>query len=182
MQSREIQSHPVPGIRDLHLFRDKVTEIVEDMREDKRKGSSKENIVEIFIVMIVNREQDYQDVKRVFTDLNVMSQCIRRQTAQKFNMSVASNIMKQINSKLGGESLRIKLPKFMESSNVMVIGIDVCHASKSSSVVGVVASTNKHCTSFSSDIICQAKGQEIVKKDLDRVFNNALNDFQRNVG
>jgi len=131
--------------------------------------------------MIVNRDSDYQDVKRVFTDLNVMSQCIRRQTAQKFNMSVASNIMKQINSKLGGESLRIKLPKFMETSKVMIIGIDVCHASKQS-VVGFVASTNRHCTSFFSDIICQPKNQEIVKKDLDRIFNSALNEFHQNVG
>ena len=93
-------------------------------------------------------------------------------------MSVASNIMKQINSKLGGESLRIKLPSFMENSRTMIVGIDVCHASKKS-MVGFVASTNIHCTSFYQDIICQPKGQEIVKKDLDRVYGSALDQFRR---
>lgn len=95
------------------------------------------------------------------------------------NMSVASNIMKQINSKVGGESVRIKLPPFMTKSNVMVIGIDVCHAGKNS-VVGFVASTNTHCTSFYSDIIIQAKNQEIVKKDLDRCLMNAIQEYKLN--
>lgn len=63
------------------------------------------------------------------------------------NMSVASNIMKQINSKVGGESVRIKFPSFMSSSKIMVVGMDVCHASKNS-IVGFVASTNPTCTSF----------------------------------
>lgn len=107
--------------------------------------------------MIVNYESDYTNLKGVFTDLNVMSQCIRRFTGQKMNMSVGSNIMKQINSKLGGESVRIKLPSFMEESRPMIVGIDVCHASKNS-VVGFAASTNSSCTSFYSDFLIQAKG------------------------
>lgn len=81
--------------------------------------------------------------------------------------------MKQINSKIGGESIRIKLPSFMKTSKVMIVGMDVCHASKNS-IVGFVASTNSSCTNFYQDIIVQAKGQEIVKRDLDRVYTNAL--------
>ena len=127
--------------------------------------------------MIVPHESDYTNIKGVFTDLNVMSQIIRRFTGQKFNMSVASNIMKQINSKIGGVSVRVKLPSFMSTSKTMIVGIDVCHASKNS-VVGFVASTDLNCTSFYQDIICQAKGQEIVKRDLDRVYNNALEEFK----
>jgi aubergine-like protein len=97
------------------------------------------------------------------------------------NMSVASNIMKQINSKLGGESVRVKLPSFMAESRTMIVGIDVCHASKNS-VVGVVASTNPHATAFYQDIIIQAKNQEIVKKDLDRVYGSALRAFKNQSG
>ena len=82
-------------------------------------------------------------------------------------MSVASNIMKQINSKIGGESVWIKLPQFMNTSKVMIVGVDVCHQGKNS-IVGFNASTNRYCTSFYSDVIIQAKNQEIVKKDLDR--------------
>ena len=71
-------------------------------------------------------------------------------------MSVASNIMKQINSKIGGESIRVKFPEFMSKYKVMIVGIDVCHQGKNS-IVGFSASTNKHCTSFYSDVIIQTK-------------------------
>jgi len=64
--------------------------------------------------------------------------------------------MKQINSKLGGDSIRIKFPEFMSKEKVMVIGIDVCHAGKKS-VVGFCASTNASCTQYYSDIIIQPK-------------------------
>ena len=92
-------------------------------------------------------------------------------------MSVASNIMKQINSKIGGESVRVKLPEFMTSNKVMIVGIDVCHQGKNS-IVGFSASTNRYCTSFYSDVIIQAKNQEIVKKDLDRCLVKALAEFK----
>ena len=131
-----------------------------------------------FVICILNHERDYHDIKMVLTNFNLMSQCFLRRTAERMNMSVASNIMKQINSKIGGESIRVKLPKFMETSAVMVVGIDVCHAGKNS-IVGFVASTNKHCTAFSSDIIIQPKYQEIVKKDLDRCYLKALKEFKR---
>ena len=64
-----------------------------------------------------------------------------KSTAARMNLSVASNIMKQINSKVGGESIRVKFPPFMQKERVMVIGIDVCHAGQKS-VVGFAASTN----------------------------------------
>ena len=92
------------------------------------------------------------------------------------NLSVASNIMKQINSKVGGESLRLKWPEFMRKERVMVIGIDVCHAGQKS-VVGFAASTNKHCTTFFSDILIQKKNQELVKRDLDKCLIGALREF-----
>ena len=96
-------------------------------------------------------------------------------------MSVASNIMKQINSKAGGESINVKLPKSIGKSRVMLIGIDVCHAGKNS-VVGFVATTNRQFTSHYSDIILQPKYQEIVKNDLDRCLTEALKYFNVNCG
>ena len=88
----------------------------------------------------------------MLTRLDILSQVIVKSTAFKMNLSVASNIMKQINTKVGGESLRVKWPEFMRKEKVMVIGIDVCHAGQKS-VVGFAASTNKYCTKFFSDII-----------------------------
>lgn len=106
-----------------------------------------------------------------------MSQGVQKRQCGKMNMSVASNIMKQINSKIGGESIRLKFPEFMEKNNVMVIGIDVCHAGKKS-VVGFVATTNSSCTSGYSDIIVQPKGQELVKRELGRCLSNACDTYK----
>jgi hypothetical protein len=92
--------------------------------------------------MVLERRTDYPVLKKLFSGMNIMSQMILKQTARKINLSVASNIMKQINSKIGGESVRMKMPEFMSSNKVMVIGIDVCHAGKKS-VVGFCASTNQ---------------------------------------
>lgn len=89
--------------------------------------------------------------------------------------------MKQINTKSGGESINVKLPKSINKTKVMLIGIDVCHAGKNS-VVGFVATTNKQFTSTYSDIILQPKFQEIVKKDLDRCMHKALSHFSNNCG
>ena len=92
--------------------------------------------------MVLERRTDYPALKKVFSGMDIMSQMILKQTARKINLSVASNIMKQINSKIGGESVRMKMPEFMHSNKVMVIGIDVCHAGKKS-VVGFCASKNQ---------------------------------------
>jgi hypothetical protein len=59
-------------------------------------------------------------------------------------LSVAANILKQINVKLGGDlyNLRLKeniLPK------TMLMGIDVCHSGPNS-IVGFCASINKTCS------------------------------------
>ena len=82
------------------------------------------------------------------------------------NLSVASNIIKQVNSKTGGESVRLKLPIFIKETPTMTIGIDVCHAGRLNSVVGIVATTNLSLTSFYSEIILQSKHQEIVADKL----------------
>ena len=131
---------------------------------------------QIFAVMVLDRRNDYPAIKKIFTRMGIMSQVVLKFTAKKINLSVASNIMKQINSKVGGESVRIKMPSFMETERVMVIGIDVCHAGKKS-VVGFCASKNKSQTLYYSDIIIQPKNQEVVKKDLDRCMINAIQSF-----
>lgn len=89
--------------------------------------------------------------------------------------------MKQLNQKTGGEHIRVNLPKPVVEGPTMVIGIDVCHAGKSS-IVGFAASTNKACTSYFSDFIIQPKNQEIVKSQLDSCMTRALNAFNNNVG
>ena len=140
----------------------------------KRKGSGKP----LFAIIIQNSRNDYNKFKGIFTKHSVMSQVILKMTARKMNLSVASNIMKQINSKVGGESVRMKFPEVMKKERFMVIGIDVCHAGKKS-VVGFCATINGAYTKYYNDIIIQPKFQEIVLKDLNTCLLNAMDAFQK---
>ena len=178
MKSRPIQTFMLPDVRQNWA---RMEQAVDKYFNQLKQESGVKDSSQYFGLMLLNHENDYPEVKKIFSRLNIMTQCIKSFTAKKMNMSVASNIMKQVNSKVGGESLRVKLPEFMHKEKVMVIGIDVCHAGKKS-VVGFIASTNKHQTSYYSDIIIQAKNQELVKKDLDRCLIEAIKAFQINHG
>lgn len=152
----------------------KIYEAIEGFVGPMKARSNKDQ--QIFAVMVLDRRNDYPAIKKIFTRMGIMSQVVLKFTAKKINLSVASNIMKQINSKVGGESVRMKMPSFMNTERVMVIGIDVCHAGKKS-VVGFCASKNRSQTLYYSDIIIQPKNQEVVKKDLDRCMINAIQSF-----
>ena len=70
----------------------------------------------------------------------------------KFNLSIASNVLKQINSKMGGDLFNLKFPEKMNSMRTMLIGIDVCHAG-GKSIVGFAASVNKEMSQYYSDFL-----------------------------
>lgn len=61
-------------------------------------------------------------------------------TVKKFNLKVATNVLRQINSKLGGDLYTIKFSHEI-TPNTMLMGLDVCHAGKNS-IVGFCASIN----------------------------------------
>ena len=105
----------------------------------KRKGVQ-DNIFAC-IVLSGKGNVDYNKLKVLCTSRNIMSQAVQKFTIKKMNLSVASNVLKQINQKLGGDSVRMKLPPKMYEEKVMIIGIDVCHAGKNS-IVGFAASIN----------------------------------------
>jgi hypothetical protein len=62
--------------------------------------------------------------------------------SKKFDLSVASNILKQINSKVGGDLYNMKFPAVLDQKRTMLIGIDVCHSGPNS-IVGFSASINR---------------------------------------
>ena len=82
----------------------------------------------IMCVAVLSNEDNYAMYKEVFEDYRICSQIVTRRNADKFNMSKASNILKQINSKIGGDLFEMKFPDVMNSMRTMLIGIDVCHA------------------------------------------------------
>ena len=91
-------------------------------------------------------------------------------------MSKASNILRQINSKIEGDLFYLKFPEAMDNMRTMLIGIDVCHAGPSS-VVGFTASTNKEMSQYYSEHLVQRKGQEIVENKMKESLKKAIEAF-----
>ena len=153
-------------------FKDQIKREIEGMM---RRG--KGDIMDYFVIYLLDWQKDYDKVKRLLTELCLLSQVVTKQTSRRINLSVASNIVKQINAKVGGESIRIQMPKAIQKEYVMAIGIDVCHAG-ANSIVGFNATLDKYYNNSYNDFIVQPKYQELVKNELDRCLKNAIYKFQ----
>ena len=132
-----------PDIRDFDNYQNAVKDVIFEFERSKRK---------LFAIFINDKQKDYTRIKQMVSRHNVLSQVILKFTARKMNLSVASNIMKQINTKVGGTSIKMRMPQFMTKNQVMVIGIDVCHAG-GESIVGFTATTDDLFTQYYSNII-----------------------------
>ena len=80
------------------------------------------------------------------------SQVITVRNGRSFNASKASNILRQINSKIGGDLFEMKFPEALSKKRTMLIGIDVCHSGPNS-IVGFSASTNAEMSQYFSEFI-----------------------------
>lgn len=128
------------------------------------------------VVVILNNERKYKDYKEVFAEFSMVSQVITTRNARSFNLSKASNILRQINSKAGGDLFNMKFPEVLDKKRTMLIGIDVCHAGPQS-IVGFSASTNPELSQYFSDYLVQRKGQEIVNDKMKGLIKQALSVF-----
>ena len=128
------------------------------------------------VVVVLGNENNYRMYKELFHEFKIPSQMITTRNGYKFNMSKASNILRQINSKIEGDLFHLKFPEAMDSHRTMLIGIDVCHAGPSS-VVGFAASTNKEMSQYYSEHIVQKKGQEIVEDKMKESLKKAIEVF-----
>ena len=133
------------------------------------------------VVALLSRESTYSDLKLLLAKYQMPSQCITNFKAMKFNASIASNILRQMNSKCLGDLYNFKFPSVIEESKTMLIGIDVCHAGRQS-VVGFAASTNKEMSQYYSDYLLVQKGQEIVKDRMKDLIKSAIAVFVRQNG
>lgn len=111
---------------------------------------------------MLTSEHQYKRVKNVCYKYNVVSQCLAYRTSKKMNLSIATNVLRQMNSKLGGDLFNLSFPKEL-LPNTMLIGMDVCHSGPTS-IVGFCASINKQLSQYYSEKICQKRGQEIVDR------------------
>jgi hypothetical protein len=92
------------------------------------------------VVIILRNEKLYNIYKNICYDVQTISQVVNARTCGRCNLSVASNVLRQVNSKLGGDLYTMEFPREM-SPNTMLIGIDVCHQGMKS-IVGFCATIN----------------------------------------
>jgi hypothetical protein len=131
------------------------------------------------VVVILDREKNYKMYKELFQEYKIPSQVITSRNAFSFNASKASNILRQINSKIGGDLFNLKFPEVMDSMRTMLIGIDVCHSGPNS-VVGLACSINKEMSQYYSEYLVQKKGQEIVEDQMREALKKAIEGFADN--
>ena len=80
------------------------------------------------VVVVLGFENNYPRYKELFQEFKIPSQVITVRVGRSFNMSKASNILRQVNSKIEGDLFHLKFPAAMDNMKTMLIGIDVCHA------------------------------------------------------
>ena len=117
----------------------------------------------VMIVVVLDNTNNYKMYKELFQEYKIPSQVITSKNAFSFNASKASNILRQINSKVGGDLFNLKFPQVMENMQTMLIGIDVCHSGPNS-IVGLACSINKEMSQYYSEYLVQKKGREIVEE------------------
>ncbi len=113
--------------------------------------------------MLMPQERLYKKFKNICYDKNVVSQVVIRNTyrklsvqrgdrfAEKNALNIAFNVLKQMNSKLGGDLFYIQFSKELQM-RTMLIGIDVCHSGPTS-IVGFCASINREMSQYYSEKI-----------------------------
>lgn len=104
------------------------------------------------VVFVLGRESNYEMIKEVMLTYSIPSQVITTRNGSKFNLSKATNILRQINSKAGGDLYHLAFPQVLKNKRTMLIGIDVCHAG-AQSVVGFSASINPEMSQYYSNYI-----------------------------
>ncbi|CAF3532884.1 unnamed protein product [Rotaria socialis] len=131
----------------------------------------------ICCILTNNRKDRYDAIKKVLcVDCPVPSQMLLSKTLQKQGqlMSVATKVGIQINAKLGGEIWAVQIP----SKTLMVIGIDIYRdsQSRSSQMIGFVASINPTCTRYYSHVIEQRSNKDMII-GLKSCMQNALQKY-----
>jgi len=130
------------------------------------------------LLMILGNESIYDKHKQLYKLYQIPSQIVTAWNGNKFNLSKASNVLKQVNSKIGGDLFNLKFPDKMTKGRTMLIGIDVCHAG-GNSIVGFVSSYNKEMSQYYSDFLVQKKGQEVVTTQMKAALKKGIEEFAK---
>jgi len=135
---------------------------------------------QFILVLITENRRQYKFVKKLLdTKKGIISQCVCADYKKVNNINCISNIIRQINAKLGGDLYSIDLPKEIPE-NTMFVGIDVCHYGRGS-VVGFYSNAYTNLAQCYCDTKPQKRGQEIVSI-LTPLYANAIKTYVKQQG
>lgn len=149
------------------------TEVFEEALDDtikKLKGTPLQ-----IVLMMLPHENLYPKYKKICYSRGLLSQVLAFKSFSRFNHSIASNVLRQMNSKIGGDLYNLKFDNSLNPFT-MLVGIDVCH-SGSQSIVGFCATINKQLSQYYSERIAQNRNQEIVDDKLKNALKRALDSY-----
>lgn len=108
------------------------------------------------VLIVLDREHNYSAFKNFFSAKGIPTQVVRVQNAMKGNLSVASNVLKQMNPKMGVDNYSLQIPRGI-CKKTMLIGVDVTHKPRKS-IAGIVATFNDSLMQYNSQYLIQEKG------------------------
>lgn len=123
----------------------------------------------IFLVIMPdhsNHQDFYSFIKnKINCDSPVISQFVANRTIAKDNDRIFLNIIRQMNAKFGGDLWRMQFGPEI-SDQTMLVGIDVCHKGKQSTI-GFCATYDAHMCKYYAQASPQPqKGQEIISSTI----------------
>jgi aubergine-like protein len=126
-----------------------------------------ESPLQLVVCCFIDKKRDYEQMKRFLScELGVPNQCMAFDTyfRNKKPLTVAQNIAKQINAKLGKAAYLVEKPAALKKA--MLIGIDVFHRTSSNqgSWAGFVSTVDEEFSQFYSDGIKHHRGEELMAR------------------
>lgn len=95
-------------------------------------------------------------------------QVVLENTVHKNSMSIASNILLQINSKIGGSLFKVEMPKNLREKNLMVFGIDIS-CIKRTNTLNIAM-----CSTINADFTKYTSFKQSIKLEENSNLNNTL--------
>jgi eukaryotic translation initiation factor 2C len=126
-----------------------------------------------------NHQDFYSFLKnKINCDSPVISQFVANRTIQRDNDRIFLNIIRQMNAKFGGDLWRMQFGEEI-SDQTMLVGIDVCHKGKQSTI-GFCATYDPYMCKYYAQASPQpVKGQEIISTSvLSDYFQRAFASYK----
>lgn len=126
-----------------------------------------------------NHQDFYSFLKnKINCDSPVISQFVANRTIVKDNDRIFLNIIRQMNAKFGGDLWRMSFGPEI-SKQTMLVGIDVCHKGKQSTIGFCATYDTNMCKYYAQASSQPVKGQEIISSTiLSDYFQRAFQSYR----